>query len=62
MDIQQIAREMDEISDAIELFNEGKLDLYEEELDELMQERERLIKDYYKFYFPENVIPLIPKA
>ena len=59
--MNQMSKKMNEISEAIELFNEGKLDLYDDELIELIEEREELIQDYYKNYAPKNVIPLIHK-
>ena len=60
--MDEMAQEMDEVSEMIERFNDGEIDLYEDELFELMQRREKLLKDYYKSSFPENVIPLIPQA
>ena len=58
-DQKKMLKEMQETTKAIQSFNAGKIDLFEDELDALNKKREQLLRKYYATFFPKNITPLI---
>lgn len=56
---EMLCKKMNYLASLIDSINDGEINLTEEEISKIEQERESLLNFYFKSFFPENVVPLL---